>query len=141
MCMYHFICFTVCQDSFSEGLFWRTQSAGQIAHLRCSEFHPSLKSGVFIGRMCGLDSQWGEVDFTNCTMDLNASPFIHVELQMSANNSIGSLVNTTRDRVCTYVGLYAYVCSCQLLVMKAYRIKKIFYIFNHCQLLQCIFHL
>lgn len=93
--------FTVCQDSFSEGLFWRTQSAGEVARLRCSEFHPSLRSGVFIGRTCDSDGQWGEIDFTNCTMDLNASPFIHVELQMPTSNFTGSIVNMTRDRVCS----------------------------------------
>lgn len=100
--LHHFYLLSVCQDSFDEGLLWRTQSAGQIARLRCSEFHPSFRSGVFIGRKCGSDGQWGEIDFTNCTMDLNASPFIHVELQTSANDSTSSVMNRTRDRVCMY---------------------------------------
>jgi len=99
-------CFVVCQDSFSEGLLWRAQSAGQMARLRCSEFHPSLRSGVYIGRMCGSEGQWGEIDFTNCTMDLNASPFIHVELQLSVNTFTNSTVNIIRNRVRTYVHMY-----------------------------------
>ena len=76
------------------------QSAGQLARLRCSEFHPSFRSGVYISRMCGSDGQWGEIDFTNCTMDLNSAPFVHVELQLSADRFTDSLVNMTRDRVC-----------------------------------------
>jgi len=95
--------FVVCQDSYSEGLLWRAQSAGQLARLRCSEFHPSLRSGVYISRICGPDGQWGEIDFTNCTMDLQASPFIHVELQLPAYNFTNSLVNITRDKVCVYM--------------------------------------
>ena len=53
--------------------------------------------------MCGSDGQWGEIDFTNCTMDLNSSPFIHIEFQLSAYNFTDSLVNMIRDRVCMFV--------------------------------------
>ena len=79
---------TVCHEAYYGGLLWRTQSANQMARMRCSEYHPSFQSGVYIGRMCSSSGQWGDVDFSNCTMDLDATPFIAVELQKPASSVI-----------------------------------------------------
>ena len=36
--------------------------------------------------MCNSNGEWEDVDFTNCTMDLDATPFIAVEVQQALSN-------------------------------------------------------
>ena len=105
--MYTCLC-TVCHEEFYEGLLWRAQIADRMSHLRCSEFHPSFQSGVYIGRMCGSEGQWKELDFSNCTMDLDARPFISIEIQQLINNYTDSkdIIDSITNRVCTYVRTY-----------------------------------
>lgn len=73
-----------------------------MSHLRCSDFHPSFQSGVYIGRMCNSDGQWKETDFSNCTMDLDAQPFIAIEIRLFVNNQTNSkdIIDSITNRVC-----------------------------------------
>jgi len=97
----HVLCI-VCHEDYHGGLLWRTQSANQMARLRCSEYHPSFQSGVYIGRMCNSNAEWEDVDFSNCTMDIDATPFIAVEAQDVASNATVStdVLNTVASQVC-----------------------------------------
>ena len=111
--LYVYACLcTVCHEEFYEGLLWRTQIADRMSHLRCSEFHPSFQSGVYIGRMCGSEGQWKELDFSNCTMDLDARPFISIEIRQLVNNYtdsediIDSIANRVRMYICTCKHMY-----------------------------------
>lgn len=94
--------FVVCHEAYHGGLLWRTQSTNQMAHLRCSDYHPSFQSGVYIGRMCNFNAEWEAVDFSNCTMDLDATPFIAVEVQQTASNVTvpTDVLDTVASQVC-----------------------------------------
>jgi len=95
---------TVCHEAHYDGLLWRTQSADQTARMRCSEYHPSFQSGVYIGRMCSSNGEWGDVDFSNCTMDLDATPFIAVEVRQRVSNTTTSIdvLDTVSTQVCWF---------------------------------------
>ena len=90
---------TVCHEEFYDGLLWRAQIANNVNHLKCSDYHPSFQSGVYIGRTCNSDGQWEQVDYSNCTMDLDAQPFIAIEVilfidnQTDPKDSIDSVTN------------------------------------------------
>jgi len=57
---------------------------------------------VYIGRKCNFNAEWEDVDFSNCTMDLDATPFIAVEVQQTASNTTNStdVLDTVASRVC-----------------------------------------
>ena len=40
--------------------------------------------------MCNSNGEWGDVDFSNCTMNLDATPFIAVEVQQPVNDTVNS---------------------------------------------------
>lgn len=60
-----------------------------MAQIRCSAFHSSFRSGVYISRMCNEIGEWDEIDFSSCTMRLDAKPLLVFE-----TNSTSSVVNT-----------------------------------------------
>lgn len=92
----------VCHEEFHDGLLWRAQIAKNMNHLRCSDYHPSFQSGVYIGRMCNSDGQWEQVDYSNCTMDLDAQPFIAIDVLLSLNNQTDPKdnIDSITNRVC-----------------------------------------
>jgi len=76
-----YITHLACQKDYTGGLLWERQRVNQLARIRCSRFHPSLHSGVYITRMCNSNGEWGSVDFCSCTMRLSAIPFILIEVK------------------------------------------------------------
>lgn len=102
----------VCHEEFYDGLLWRAQIANNMNHLRCSDYHPSFQSGVYIGRMCNSDGQWEQVDYSNCTMDLDAQPFIAIEVILSVDNQTDpkDSIDFVTNRVRMLIN-YQYTCS------------------------------
>ena len=57
---------------------------------RCSELHPSFRSGVEIQRQCGDDGSWSSVDFRDCTMFIGSSPIVVVYFTLSLSSEVNS---------------------------------------------------
>ena len=72
--------YTGCQQSYVDGMLWDRHLTGQQARIRCSRLYKSFRPGVYITRMCYDNRQWGDVDFSSCTMRPEANPLIMVEV-------------------------------------------------------------
>ena len=81
--------YIACEPEYRNGLLWERHQSNQTAQIRCSIFHPSFRSGVYIGRMCNENGEWSGIDFSSCTMRLDAKPLLVFEI-----NSTSSVVNT-----------------------------------------------
>ena len=67
------------------------------ARVRCSRFYPSFSPGVYITRMCTNNGEWGNVDYSSCTMRLEALPLIMAEVKdLDSAISTTSVVNQVR---------------------------------------------
>ena len=81
--------YIACEPEYKNGLLWERHQSNQMAQIRCSAFHSSFRSGVYISRMCNENGEWSEIDFSSCTMRLDAKPLLVFEI-----NSTSSVVNT-----------------------------------------------
>ena len=52
---------------------------------RCSELHPSFRSGVSVSRQCGDDGEWSPVDLRGCTMFINSNPLVIVYFTLNGS--------------------------------------------------------
>ena len=77
-----------CEPDYRNGLVWERHQNNQLANIRCSVFHSNFRSGVYITRMCNDNGEWGDIDFSSCTMRANANPVLVFEV-----NSTLSVVN------------------------------------------------
>jgi len=52
--------------------------------------------------MCNSDGHWKEIDFSNCTMKLDADPFIAIEVQQFVNDHTNptDMIDSITSRVC-----------------------------------------
>lgn len=48
-------------------------------------FHSSFRSGVYVTRMCDENGEWGDVDFSMCTMKSTATPLIVFEVNTTTS--------------------------------------------------------
>ena len=74
-----------CEPEYSHGLLWGRHQSNQLVHIRCSAFHSNFRSGVYITRMCDENGEWGEVDFSMCTMKTTATPLIVFEVNTTTS--------------------------------------------------------
>ena len=66
----------------------------EVAYVRCSNFYPSFRPAVYITRMCTSNGEWGNVDYSSCTMRLEALPLIVIEVKdFDSSISAASIVN------------------------------------------------
>ena len=85
---------TACPQDYSGGILWNRHRVNEIAHIRCSNFHPSFRPGVYITRMCNSNGEWGNVDYSSCTMKLKVLPVIMIEVkQFDSSINTTSIVN------------------------------------------------
>ena len=82
--------YIACEPEYKNGLFWERRQNNQLAQIRCSAFHSNFRSGVYISRMCSENGDWGDTDFSRCTMRSDANPLLVFEI-----NSTSSVVDTT----------------------------------------------
>jgi len=75
------LCFLACQPNYTGGIYWGRHRSGlqQQARIRCSTFHRSFRPGVYITRSCDVSGEWGDVDFSMCTMRPETLPLVMVE--------------------------------------------------------------
>jgi len=94
--------YLACQQDYIGGILWSSHRINQLARVRCSKFHPSFRPGVFITRMCNNNGVWGTVDYSSCTMRLEAIPLLMVEVRDFDNSTD---VILTVNQVCSYVNI------------------------------------
>jgi len=85
-----FVCLIIilaCQQDYIGGILWSSHRINQLARVRCSKFHSSFRPGVFITRMCDNKGVWGTVDYSSCTMRLEAVPLLMVEVRDFDNST------------------------------------------------------
>ena len=85
------VCYVVCQPNYIDGVSWDRHRTGQQARIRCSRFHPSFRPGVYITRMCNDNKEWGDVDYSSCTMRPEADPFVMLEVEAMADTNSSSI--------------------------------------------------
>ena len=85
--------FVACQEEYIGGTLWNRNVIAQLAYKSCSSFHESFCSGVYITRMCHFDGEWGYIDYSSCTMGIDATPFVMVEITGSTDISVPATVN------------------------------------------------
>ena len=90
-----------CQPDYIGGILWKRNIINSVARIRCSAFYRSFRPGVFITRMCNSNGGWGNVDYSSCTMRLEAVPLIMVEIKDigSSTNATSVAVNQVRKYV------------------------------------------
>ena len=85
---------TACPQNYTGGILWNRHRVNEIAHIRCSRFYPSFSPGVFITRMCNSNGEWGNVDYSSCTLRQGVFPLIMIEVKDPDNSiSVASVVN------------------------------------------------
>ena len=67
-----------CEADFTGGLLWPTSRRSRLVTQRCSEIHPSFRSGVMVSRQCGDTGDWSPVSIQDCTMFENSNPLVIV---------------------------------------------------------------
>ena len=88
----------MCKSNFSEALFWPNSRQDSLVTQSCSQFHPSLRFGVNVGRQCDSDGNWSPVDLRNCTMFLDSKPVVIVYFTVTMNSTdVGTAVNITHN--------------------------------------------
>ena len=63
--------------------------SNELASVNCSDLHPNFHSKVYITRPCHYNREWGNVDFSQCTMKPNSTVIIMIEVKgiLIANNT------------------------------------------------------
>ncbi|XP_065910088.1 uncharacterized protein [Dysidea avara] len=74
-----------CDNDFSGGLLWPSSGRNRLVTQRCSELHPSFRSGVSVSRQCGDDGEWSPVDLRGCTMFINSNPLVIVYFTLNGS--------------------------------------------------------
>ena len=83
-----------CPQNYIGGILWNRHRVNEVAHIRCSNFYSSFRPGVYITRMCNNNGEWGNADYSSCTMRLEALPLIMVEIKdVDSSISATSVVN------------------------------------------------
>ena len=77
----------MCDNDFSEALFWTNTRQNSLSTQLCSQLHPSFRSGVEIGRQCNSDGSWSLVDLRNCTMFIGSKPVMIVYFTVILNDT------------------------------------------------------
>jgi len=96
-------CYAACQTNYSNGISWSRYRIGLQATIRCSVFHPSFRSGVHITRTCDVNGEWGNANFSDCSMRQDAFPFIMVEGKGLAETNTSLFESQVYACVCTYM--------------------------------------
>ena len=55
---------------------------------RCSELHPSFRSGVMISRQCGSDGNWLPVSVQDCTMFNGSKPLVIMYFAVDTSSTV-----------------------------------------------------
>ena len=84
----YYVLYLACEPEYRSGLLWDRRQNNQLARIRCSMFHSNFRSGVYITRMCNENGEWGNIDFSSCTMRANTNPLLVFEI-----NSTSSIVD------------------------------------------------
>ena len=58
----------------------------QRVQIRCSQFHQSFQSGVYVTRLCNENGEWEQIDFSDCTMRNGSTPIIILEYNHNISN-------------------------------------------------------
>ena len=82
-----------CQPSYIDGILWNRHLVGGQARVRCSRLYRSFRPGVYITRMCNDNKEWGDVDYSSCTMRPGANPLIMFEIIGTVDMSASSVVS------------------------------------------------
>ena len=96
------ISFLGCQPNYINGMLWDRHMIGRQARIRCSRLHRNFRPGVYIIRMCNDNKEWGQVDYSSCTMRPEAKPLIMVEVPV--NRTVNTSASDVVNEVCK--GLY-----------------------------------
>jgi len=84
---------------------------GRQARFRCSRLHRSFRPGVYIIRMCNDNKEWGQVDYSSCTMRPEAKPLIMVEVPV--NRTVNASASDVVNEVCKE----KFYSKCDLLIL------------------------
>ena len=92
--MYTYMYLTACPQNYVGGILWNKHRVNETARVRCSNFYSSFRPAVYITRMCTNSGEWGNVDYSSCTMRPEALPLIMVEVKdLNSSVSTTSVVN------------------------------------------------
>ena len=111
--------YVACQPEYRQGLYWERSRTNQLTRIRCSKFHPSFHSTVYITRMCNTSGGWEDVDFSDCTMRIRSTPIVIIEINrtlVDLNTSVlvyeVSMIDVINVRMYIYMHVYAGCCIC-----------------------------
>lgn len=83
----------VCQQDYSQGLVWERLEANRSSRIYCASLHSSFHSEVFITRYCYSNRNWGDVDFSSCTMKSDAKLLIMTESRVNLTTAANPVIN------------------------------------------------
>ena len=66
--------------------------------------------------MCNENGEWGDIDFSSCTMRANANPLLVFEINSTSESSVGNPAEIISDvsyngNMCTKMFASVYVCT------------------------------
>ena len=93
---------TACEADFTGGLLWPTSRRDRLVTQRCSELHPSFRSGVMISRQCGSNGNWLPVSVQDCTMFDNSNPLVIVYFAVNTSSNSEVDLMPTAENVSMY---------------------------------------
>ena len=95
----HFYGHTVCQAEYNFGIVWERRTAGQQSRVSCSDFHPIFNAGIYITRRCNNNGEWGEADFSSCTVRITFTPLTPLIMVEVKNNYSTPNISLLTDMV------------------------------------------
>lgn len=107
-CIVYDVCLClVCQRHYSEGLVWEKLEVNQLSRIYCASLHSSFHSEVFITRYCYGNREWGNVDFSSCTMRPDADLLVMTEIRGNTTTAENapSVINNVSDNRCIVMWL------------------------------------
>ena len=97
--LYYLLCFSACETEFAGALLWPTSRRDRMVTQRCSELHPSFRSGVMISRQCGDKGDWSPISIQDCTMFNGSNPLVIVYFTVNTSSTDEATLTSTTDNV------------------------------------------
>ena len=106
------ITYVACPQDYTGGILWNRHRINDVARIRCSTLYSSFRPGVYITRMCNSNGEWSAVDYSSCTMRLEALPLIMVEI-INLDNLTDATSIVNKVCICivynNYIYTYVYI--------------------------------
>ena len=89
--------FPDCPEDVTLGVVWKRSLTNTTHKHQCSSIHPSFKLSDMLTRECMKNRSWGQVDMSQCVMDIDSPVLMILVITLNTENS--TLVQAEMDQI------------------------------------------